>query len=241
MRAYLLGELDDEQASVLEGRYFSDPSCFRWVQDVETELIGEYLQGKLPAPERARFERRYLAVPELTKRLEEVRSHAPETQSLFFRVRWQFALTVFVLVCGGLSWVVWRGRSDRPVEIAQRTQPIGVTTLLAVHLDPGLMKGPDSRQAQFTAPPAGRVRLSLELPGRTSRLDCRVALSIVEADGRRAPVWASQRVESSAAGKSQEVIVEIDSYRLRPGDYVGEVAAPDGSVLETYSFRVNGH
>lgn len=238
VRSYLLGQLDDDQAAVLEDRYFSDPAVFRWVRDVEAAMIAEYLKGELSASERERFEQRYLEVPELKKRLEEVRRNAPVTQPVLLHMRWQFVLTAVVLVCCGLSWLVWRGAGDRRAPIAQGQPPNPPVVALAVHLVPGLVKGAKARQVEFTPPPGGRVRLSLELPGRNSPLACRVAIALVAPDGGRGIAWTSQPVLSSAVGTGQEVVVELAASLLPPGDYVGEVVTSAGGVLETYSFRV---
>jgi hypothetical protein len=80
--------------------------------------------------------------------------------------------------------------------------------------------------------------LSLELPGRKSPVDCRVALAVIAADGSRRTAWTSPPLQSGRAGTSQEVSVELDSRLLLLGNYVAEVATVEGAVLETYAFRV---
>src|SRR6266566_694368 len=73
VRAYLLGKLDDQTASVLEQRYFTDRSFFLRVREIETALIQDYVAGRLASTDKHLFENRYLTVPEMRRRLEEVR------------------------------------------------------------------------------------------------------------------------------------------------------------------------
>src|SRR6266404_5807676 len=73
VRAYLLGTLPEEESVALEERYFRDRDFFLWVRAVETRLIEDYLNGQLPAVTMQPFESRYLRVPELRRRLEEIR------------------------------------------------------------------------------------------------------------------------------------------------------------------------
>src|ERR1700733_14489213 len=74
VRAYLLGALDDREASELEVLYFCNPACLRLMNNVEESLIKDYFQNRLSQAEREQFETRYLEVPELRRKLEEVRA-----------------------------------------------------------------------------------------------------------------------------------------------------------------------
>ena len=97
VKAYLLGFLDEIEAAQIEAKYFADSAYFQWVQDVETELIGDYLAGRLKPEDRGRFESRYLTVPEMRKRLEEVRSATPLAARQVFRIRWYAAVNLRAL------------------------------------------------------------------------------------------------------------------------------------------------
>lgn len=74
VRSYLLGQLADHEATALEEKYFMDRSFFLRVRAVEQGLIEDYLENRLPRSEREQFESRYLKVPALQQRLEEVRA-----------------------------------------------------------------------------------------------------------------------------------------------------------------------
>ena len=233
VRNYLLGTLDECGAASLEEKCFTDSAFFQWVRQVEEELIADYLQGRLAQDSKERFERRYLVVPELQRRLEAVRSRTPVRPGASFRVHWRFVLAATVLACCAASpWLFRRTLPVRPIETTPEV------ALIDVNLAPGLAKGAGSSQVEFALPARGKVRLSMELPGRAAPIDCRVALTVVTSDSRREPAWTSQPVRSQAVGGSQEVRVELDSSALRPADYVAEAIAA-GGVLETYPFRVN--
>jgi hypothetical protein len=233
----LLGTLDENDAALLEEKCFTDPRFFEWVRSVEDELIADYLLGRLPEDERERFQSRYLVNPELRKRLEAVSRRTPVRSGSPFRMRWQAVMVALIMVgCAVSPWLVWRARRIHRVETQLEAVPLA---LMDVALSPGLAKGAGARQVEFIVPARGRVRLSMELPGRTESIDCMVALKLIDADSRRETAWTSATVRSQAMGNGQAVRVELDSSALRPADYVAEVVAIGGAVVETYPFRVN--
>jgi len=74
LKDYLLGKLPSPQMDAIEESYFAHREVLLVLRDVEDRLIRAYLQDNLPQPDRLLFEARYLHIPELTKRLNEVRS-----------------------------------------------------------------------------------------------------------------------------------------------------------------------
>jgi len=237
VRAYLLGLLDETEAAQIEERYFADNAYFQWVRDVETELIGQYLAGRLKRPDRNRFESRYLTVPEMRKRLEEVRAAGPVAPRQSFRLRWYAAAAGVALVISVPSvWLYWQGHGATPPHTPNPAPP-RPPLILAVHLSPGVSKGA-SAGMEFVQPAGGRVRLSLELPGRTTPVDCRVDVALVAPGGEHETVWTSPAALSHAAGSGSSVEVELEAAALRPGDYVVTVSDPQRATLETYVFRV---
>jgi hypothetical protein len=235
VKAYLLGNLDEGEACALEQVYFSDPAFLEWIGIVEGELIAAYLQGQLSQAEMAQFEFRYLEIPALKKKVDAARSGPAKSARTPSRAGWRYALAA-VLVAGCVVFAWMWAKNHGAQQIARETPP---PIVLAVHLTPGLTKGEGAAQVAFVAPLGGKVRLSFELPGLRAPVECQVRVAIVDAGGRRNIVWSSGRVETQASGASQEARVDIDSANLPFGDYVGEVLAPDGTVQETYSFRVN--
>jgi hypothetical protein len=69
IRKYLLGELAREEQQRLEERLLTEDEYFERLLLVEDELIDSYVQGKLSATERGRFDRHFLATPEHQQKL----------------------------------------------------------------------------------------------------------------------------------------------------------------------------
>jgi hypothetical protein len=243
VRAYLLGTLDDREASELEANYFTDPACLRRIQNVEEGLIEDYFGDRLSPADRQRFESRYLEVPELRRKLDEVRVRLQRTvprprPAIWPSVRLALVCVGLFLVAAG-TWRYVRLRSSPIRTGAGTTLPVPMATL-SLRLLPGVAKGGAATQRELTIPAGGaRVKVTLELPGQTTPLTCTVRLLALDADGRPGLVWTSQAVRSDSAGNIGEVSVEPDTSVLQPADYLAQVVTPDGSILETYVFRVN--
>src|SRR5947207_1644652 len=92
MRAYLLGQLPDDQAAALEEEYFVNRAFFLKVQSEEATLIADYLDGTLSPAEKLSFESRYLRIPELQCRVEEIRRRRVLGKPVPW-TRWRLAAT----------------------------------------------------------------------------------------------------------------------------------------------------
>ncbi len=57
---YFLGELSETDQSEFEERFFTDEFFSEWLDEVETDLIDDYLHGELSATEKMKFEEKYL-------------------------------------------------------------------------------------------------------------------------------------------------------------------------------------
>ncbi|MFL6229073.1 MAG: hypothetical protein ACJ741_09860 [Pyrinomonadaceae bacterium] len=66
---YLLGELSESEQAALEEKYFTDPQVFNQVLRIESELVDEYVHGRLSAEARERFEQFYVSRPALNARV----------------------------------------------------------------------------------------------------------------------------------------------------------------------------
>src|SRR5882757_5684418 len=73
VKAYLLGILDEGKAAEVEQKYFTDRAFFLFAQQEEQRLIEDYLADRLPPAEVRQFELRYLSVPELRDKVEQLR------------------------------------------------------------------------------------------------------------------------------------------------------------------------
>src|SRR5512145_3060134 len=85
---YLLGQLPEEEQSLLEERAFSDQACIQNILAVERDLIDEYVRGELSGEERRQFEKLFQASSERRRKVEFARaltnivSESPATESL---------------------------------------------------------------------------------------------------------------------------------------------------------------
>jgi len=70
MRRYLTGELSERERDELEEKYFNDDELFGELLESEERIIDDYRRGKLAPPERERFERRFLALPDRRREVE---------------------------------------------------------------------------------------------------------------------------------------------------------------------------
>lgn len=230
VKEYLLGTLSDRESSILEEKYFTDPAVFQLVSQREDQLIRAYLGDRLSPAERERFEDRYLAVPELSRRVREI-----ETQIRVGRLRFAFAGGfAAIAVCFVFLWLLSRGPATRPPVVASLPQAAPV---LALRLTPGV-KMSSEKAAALTSPVGKRLTITLELPGRTSPAEYSVAIAAVDADGHQRTVW-SGRTLSSSGTRAQEAVIEPDSSLLRPGDYIAEIDSASGEPVEKYVFRVD--
>lgn len=122
VRAYLLGQLEGAEAVALEEKYFMDRSFFLRVQAIEQRLIEEYLENRLPRSERRQFESRYLKIPALRQRLEEVRAEwavsrpAPKSASWW---AWRAAFAACVIGAVGIAWIYVHQHRHRSAEVTQ--------------------------------------------------------------------------------------------------------------------------
>ena len=242
VRAYLLGTLDDREASELEAGYFTDPGRLERIRRAEQTLIEDYLKGRLAVADRERFELKYLKVPELAKTLEEVRErllHAGPAPRA-----WSGSAFRLALVCAAVLLMIaasWRyARQPSPEILAVAKAPATGPSAFTVRLSPGVQMGARSKSVAFAVPPGtGKLEFSLELPGRTASLECSARFLAVGADGRQALVWKSPLIRSRTDGVVWRAVFEPEAKSLYPSDYLVQVEDADGRILETYIFRLD--
>src|ERR1044071_1674406 len=69
LKRYVLGELSGDERDAVEQRYFSDQQIFDQLVRIETEIVDDYVRGRLSAADRASFERSYLQNPDRVRRI----------------------------------------------------------------------------------------------------------------------------------------------------------------------------
>jgi hypothetical protein len=87
MARYLLGDLPENEAIVVEQEYFADTEKFEAIWSAENELVDRYVRDRLTRGERELFERNYLQSPKhrdrvaVARRLLEAADHRNEENS----------------------------------------------------------------------------------------------------------------------------------------------------------------
>ena len=71
---YFLGTLSEAGQLAFEEKFFTDPDFSEWLDEVETDLIDDYLRGELSATERMKFEENYLVTVQRDARLKASRT-----------------------------------------------------------------------------------------------------------------------------------------------------------------------
>jgi hypothetical protein len=240
VRSYLLGTSEENSAASIEERYFTDRAFFLYVQAVETALIKDYLADRLAPLTRSHFEERYLTVPALRQRLEEVReaNARPASSDVPLRTTRLVLAAALLLVCvgGAFFWAYYNRTQLALLPPSRPVRPVVATLLLS----PGILKGDSSSVAGFRAQSGeGDVRLLLELPGQSTPLFCFARLSVALPDGTWKNLWSTPRpIESTTFGNGQQLSLILNSSLLGRGDYQVEVTGTDKRIQETYFFRV---
>jgi len=240
VRSYLLGMVEESSAVSVEERYFTDRRFFLFVQAMETALIQDYLAGRLAAPEKIRFEARYLSVPDLRRRLEEVRAATPPAPVACRQAHPNRLLMAAAIILLCVAAVAFWGYNHRLRSDALSGPVRARPSLATLSLSPGLLKG-DASAAKL-APPTrqGDVLLVLEIPGRAIQTLCSSQVSQALPKGSWKRVWSTSKpVWSTSSPGGQELALRVDASVLVRGDYLVEVTGADGNVHETYYFRVS--
>jgi hypothetical protein len=236
VRAYLLGKLDDDASASLEDRYFTERACFLRIQEIETGLIADYLDGRLPAADHRLFEGKYLSVPELRKKVEEVRASRvvpPLVRSTTRSFVWRPAFALgLALTLGVFGWYLTQHRT--PVA------NLSVTPVIALHLTPGFTKSGDLPESLTLPANDVRVDLILDLPARQDSIECAVRL-VLPGDGGAASGKSIDlgRFRSAPNAAGQHLTVPMSTRGIVAADYLVEVTGPGERRLATYTFRVN--
>lgn len=264
VRRYLLGQLDERAQAALEDRAFAEPEVVEAVECVETDLLDDYVRGRLDAGERDAFEAHYLRTEGHRERLRFARAllavadrSAIPAQRGSKLPRWLAAAAALALVGGWAGWLrVSREGASPRVEVAT-TQPApapdrrgtkveppaapssapGPRASISVLLSPMILRG-EGQQAPVVVPP-GTVEVELRLPADVT--EYKKARATVEIVGG-AIVWAGEVALRDAASGLARARVPAD--RLMPQDYIvtleGLTSGGAWEEVQRYSLRIAG-
>jgi hypothetical protein len=238
MRSYLLGTLEPDSAEMIEERYFTDRNFFLFMQAVETALIEDYLAGRLaPLPKRL-FEERYLKVPELRRRLDEVRfgdARIEVPRAIQLNAGMLLAV-VLLCICGLTFWMYKTRLMVEPLPHAGLDRPV----LATFTLTPGITKAGTGEMVRVPqASGKGDIQFILDLPGGGAPRVCFARLSVFRSGSTPKEMFSTSRpVWPSKVPTGQSFTLLAPASLLQPGDYLAQILGPDDQIIESYLFRV---
>ncbi|MFN0107280.1 MAG: hypothetical protein ACKVZH_00375 [Blastocatellia bacterium] len=125
-RRYLLGDLPEQEQLALESKFFADANLLEQMQNIETNLVDEYVRGQLSNADQRQFERHYLTTPAHKERVafagellraanEQTHPQAAQPQESFWekalaslrapQFAFGVAVTAAVLLVAGTVWL----------------------------------------------------------------------------------------------------------------------------------------
>jgi hypothetical protein len=238
---YLLDGLPEEERAEIENRYSLDDEVFSELQAAEEELIRDYLKNDLARPDRARFEKKYLTVPSLRKKVEltaalmkvqpATEERRGEAARRWFSPRWLPVAAAFAALVVVATEHALEIRRLRAAVEALRARPAVVARASASFL---LLPGANRRGDQapvVLALPQGvdDVSLSLQIEPGNEAAEYQALLETPEGS----QIWGG-----IIAGGSSPVAT-IPARLLGAGDYVLTLdGAGKPSAHESYTFSL---
>ncbi|HKX30169.1 MAG TPA: hypothetical protein VJ302_20940 [Blastocatellia bacterium] len=139
MHRYLLGDLPDPEAVLLESELFAEDETFERMWEIENRLVDGYVRDRLSPEDREKFERHYLGSPvhrrrvavarRLIEKADGLRVEGVETEPhVSWRTRWlgffsparqRFAMAAAILLLAISTLWLWRDRTRLQNELAQ--------------------------------------------------------------------------------------------------------------------------
>jgi hypothetical protein len=217
---YLLGQLNDEESTQVEIRYFKSSEFLEEIEVAELELIEQYLDCTLSDEDRKSFEKKYLTSPTLREKVviaEALRLRRPRGE-----VVWIYALVAATTLMAILAaWSLNRNSRlnettravERELERERKKSPLRPVVVAAFSLTPGSTRELASRQRITIPADASVLRLHLALEANSKASAYRAALRTI--DQRPVRDWGNVPVRS---GRSIEL--GLPATDLEPDDYI---------------------
>jgi hypothetical protein len=257
LREYLLGGLSPPERVGLEEEYFGDDALFEALAALEEEIIRDYLRGGLRREERARFEARLSACPDLRRKVGVSRGvwrtlaarpgggralgwrRAVPTWLFAVPPLWRVAaLATVVCLCVGVAALavgIFRLQGRVAGLEAAARQGSSVSPALSFILLPGVTRSPGA-SSNVLVVPSGSAEVALQLAARRDygMTALSAVLRVVDREGQ---IWGGAALEDRGS-----VVVTIPGAVLRPNDYILELREQPkhgvGQQLESYVFSV---
>jgi hypothetical protein len=253
MRQYLLGQAREEDRVALEDAYLADDGLFEELEAAETDLIDDYVRGRLTGADRAAFEARCLSSPRLRERVAFARQLAARISRSTSGLSWwerawdairlrpvliPAMATVALVLAVAVGWWTWHtepGLGAPGVRQAGGEAPARPSADTSAAPGPAAVEPPPVRVLALTLVP-GLVRAAGEVATLAIATDVRSVEMRLEHEG---PV----RSEYRAAIRTPEGKTTWEQARLRPAGpakpvvvtTVPAAALPAGDYIVTLS------
>lgn len=256
IRDYLLGSLPEGQREGIEQRIMNDDDFHQEVEIGEEELFDDYLQNRLPEPERRLFETNFLASPLRRQRLQFARAFhdklSPKKPApaavvpvrTFTARLYSYALAACFLAMATLVTLDYQlSRSlqeeqnkaaslARQIENAGQQGQSAPNYIFPAELAPkGSRSGP---QPQLVVPKNTlALHFKLIVP---ANFRSPVRIDLLNDAGQS--IFSQQGAKVEHVGNQSMVAALIEARYLPPGDYLLRLTPQDSSFFPEYAFQV---
>jgi hypothetical protein len=230
-RRYLLGLAGEDECAAVEREYFADETALDRMAAVEDDLVEEYVTARLPADERDRFERHYLASPPHRTRVEAIRRLSgmasdgrQRARAVSFRYL-AIAATALIAV-GGIVWIVAPQRHESAGVLTSAPPPAQPATpqpvpdsrhIFAVSLSPIAVRS--ASEARSFVIPAGTDLVLLQLEGGVDSAkapNARAVIQTVAGD----EVWRGAGLAAADLPANVIARFNVPAAQLTVDDYI---------------------
>ena len=245
MIAYLLHKLPDSEREAFEDRWMEDSGLYEQLQDVEAELLDDYVNGALPPEDRDLVTRHLLGDPVQDQKLLFARTlrtvfPAPVRPSVPWRG--YAAAAAIVILTAGVALLGWRNLVMRHEISAMANRPAPVRSSAATSASGVyIAEIPSGSTNRSTAGSLTGIRLpaSAELLRIDLQIEAgdesQVFSAAVSQDGRT--VWKEEPIRAERRPFGFVVPVWVPSSALAAGEYQVKLSAGETAV-DYYGFRV---
>ena len=258
LRRYLLGDLPDEQAQRFEEEFFADDEQFSELLAAEDDLIDAFLEKRLSAADRQRFESRFLTTERGRQKIALGSLLRPALREQSVAMPWiaVAAIVAVLVIAAGLVRELATTRSHideleheraslRSGMAALTTQMKQLQTAAAHSPEPpkvfsimlqGLERGTSSATMILPAD-AAAADLWLVLPRDAYP---RYSATLQTVDG--APLWHQSSLTSRPVDGRKGILLQVPASMLQPHTFTIAVSGekPDGTrePVEDFSFTI---
>ena len=229
-RRYLLGEVAEAEREAFERRLFEDEAVAEEVEILENELVDEYVSGRLPPGDRARFEKAYLSSPERAAKVHFARTldrrlSAPAARPDRSSVPWLLAAAAAFMALAGAYLSFQALGSQREVSrlLAERSSLQQRERELRRQLDAA--RGQEERQKKELGElQAEKERLTAELASREKPDTGLVSFTLIAGLVRGAGSQQTFTIPNGATKARLSMSIQADDY----ASYSAVIRTPEG-------------